>query len=95
MKNEKVFLLTDGCMWEANKRNGTAHSHAIEVVDTETGAVQYIASGSLISLVKGKVTDIRTQEAYNKATTLPRDGQGVQKRAGRKASSRPDRAAGI
>ena len=67
-KDEKVYLLTDGCMWEANKRNGTFHPHAMEVVDLETGAVQYITSGSKIKFVEGTITDIRTQEAYNEAT---------------------------
>lgn len=68
MKNEKVYLLTDGCMWEANKKNGTAHPHAVEVVDIETGQVVYIRSGSRIAFIEGHITDIRTQEAYNKAT---------------------------
>ena len=65
MKHEKVYLVTDGCMWEANSRNGTFHAHAIEVVDLETGAVQYIRSGSRIAFIEGEITDIRTQEAYN------------------------------
>jgi hypothetical protein len=64
---EPVYLVTDGCMWEANKRNGTSHAHAIEVVDTETGAVRYIKSGSRITFVEGEISDLRTQEAYNKA----------------------------
>lgn len=68
MEHETILLVTDGCMWEANKRNGTAHAHAIEVVDIDTGAIQYITSGSYIIFVKGTITDIRTQEAYNKAT---------------------------
>lgn len=67
MSYEKIYLLTDGCMWEANKRNSKSHAHAMEVVDLETGAVQYITSGSHIKFVKGTITDIRTQEAYNKA----------------------------
>jgi len=66
MTTEKVYLLTDGCMWEKNKREGTEHTHAVEVVDVETGAVRYIKSGSTITLVKGEITDIRTQKAYNK-----------------------------
>lgn len=59
-------------MWEANKRNGKNHPHSMEVVDIETGAVQYITSGSHIKFIKGEITDIRTQEAYNKATSLKR-----------------------
>jgi len=35
MNNEKVFILTDGCMWEINKETGNEHPHSIEVVDIE------------------------------------------------------------
>lgn len=62
----RLFLLTDGCMWEKNKKDSTAHPHAIEVVDTETGAVRYIKSGSKISFVEGEITATRDQEIYNK-----------------------------
>lgn len=67
-KHEKVYLLTDGCMWELNKQASSSHPHAIEVVDLETGAVRYITSGSKIALLEGEITDIRTQTAYNEAT---------------------------
>ena len=63
---KQIFILTDGCMWEANKKNGTKHAHAIEVVDAATGAVRYIKSGSKIAFVDGEITDLRTQEQYNK-----------------------------
>lgn len=72
MKHEKVYLVTDGCMWEKNKREGASHAHAMEVVDIETGAVQYITSGSHIKFIEGQISDLRTQEAYNKATTPKR-----------------------
>ena len=65
MKHEKIFQLTDGCMWEINKQSGNEHPHAIEVVDTETGAIRYIKSGSRIAFIKGEITDIRTQSFYN------------------------------
>ena len=67
--NEKVFILTDGCMWEKNKVDGTSFPHAIEVVDEETGQVRYIKSGSKIQLVDGEITVARNQEDYNKITT--------------------------
>jgi hypothetical protein len=70
MKNETIYLLTDGCLWEQNKRNGTEHPHAIEVVDIKTGAVRFITSGSRITFVEGEITDLRSQAAYNKATTI-------------------------
>ncbi len=54
-------------MWEANKKAGTSNTHAIEVVECETGAVRYIRSGSIISLVEGYITEARDQETYNKA----------------------------
>lgn len=59
------LIVTDGCMWEANKVNGTRHSHAIEVVNERTGAVRFIKSGSRIAFVSGDMSDARTQEAYN------------------------------
>ena len=79
MRHETIYLLTDGCMWEANKRNGTTHPHAMEVVDIKTGAVRYITSGSKIAFIEGEITDIRTQKAYNKATSkvLPHNKQSV------------------
>nr|AKH47783.1 hypothetical protein [uncultured marine virus] len=65
MTNEKIFLLTDGCMWEINKQMGNEHPHAIEVCDIETGAIRYIQSGSKIKFIEGQITDIRSQKAYN------------------------------
>lgn len=87
--HEKVYILTDGCMWELNKQMDTEHPHAVEVVDTETGAVRYITSGSKIAFVEGVISDIRTQEAYNKATsqTVPRNAKGVSKRKTSKSKS--------
>ena len=64
--NERVYLLTDGCGWEINKQTGNEHPHSIEVVDIETGAVRYITSGSRIKFIEGKISDLRTQAAYNK-----------------------------
>lgn len=69
-------------MWEINKQTGNEHPHAVEVVDLETGAIRYIKSGSRIAFIEGEISDVRSQEAYNKATTLPRDGQGKSKRSG-------------
>jgi MinD superfamily P-loop ATPase len=65
-KEPQVFMLTDGCMWEMNKVNGTSHPHAIEVVDVKTGEVRYIKSGSRITFVEGEITEGRNQEKYNK-----------------------------
>jgi len=83
-QNEKVYLLTDGCMWELNKQTGNEHPHAVEVVDLETGAVRYIKSGSRIAFIEGEISDIRSQAAYNQATQksdLPRNREGLSKRA--------------
>lgn len=63
---KRTFLLTDGCMWEQNKKQGTFHPHAIEVVDTETGQVRYIESGALIQFVEGNISEGRDQASYNK-----------------------------
>lgn len=69
MDYEKVFIITDGCMWEINKQTGNEHPHAMEVVDIETGAIRYIKSGSRIMFVEGEITDIRTQKAYEKKSS--------------------------
>ena len=65
-KNFETFILTDGCMWEKNKQDGTSYPHAIEVVDKATGQIRYIKSGSIITLVEGEITSGRNQESYNK-----------------------------
>ena len=59
------FLLTDGCMWEMNKVAGGSNPHAIEVVDTTTGSVRYIKSGSRIRFVSGDISEGRNQKSYN------------------------------
>lgn len=64
----RTFILTDGCMWEQNKKQGAFHPHAIEVVDAETGQVRYIQSGARIRFVEGLISDGRNQEQYNEAT---------------------------
>lgn len=66
--NEKVFIVTDLCMWENNKQNKTNYPHAIQVVDTETGQVRYIKSGSRIKFIEGQITDSHSQETYNTLT---------------------------
>lgn len=62
---DREFILTDGCMWEKNKKDGTAFPHAIEVVDVETGQVRYIKSGSRIRFIDGQITMTRDQASYN------------------------------
>ena len=64
-KKKKIFILTDGCMWEKNKQDGTSTYHAAEVVDVETGQVRYIRSGSRIEFVDGAISGGRTQDSYN------------------------------
>jgi hypothetical protein len=62
---KRVFMLTDGCMWEINKRQGTFFPHSIEVIDIETGQVRYIKSGAKIMFVDGDISEGRSQEFYN------------------------------
>lgn len=63
---EKTFIVTDSCMWEANKQNGVNRSeHLIEVIDEETGQTRYIATGARIKFVSGNITEPFTQEMYN------------------------------
>jgi hypothetical protein len=92
MKDEKIYLLTDGCLWEINKQMGNEHPHATEVVDLETGAVRYIKSGSKIRFVEGEISDIRTQKLYNQKTKeaeqkVSSNKQDLQKRTKRKGTS--------
>ena len=67
-KNPKgsIFILTDHCMWEKHKKEGTNFPHAIEVVDIATGSVRFIKSGSRIKFLSGEMTDEVNQEMYNK-----------------------------
>ena len=69
---EKIFLITDGCVWEKNKKDGTSFPHSIEVVDVENGQVRYIRGGSRVMFVDGAITPGRSQEVYNKQPSLPR-----------------------
>lgn len=63
---DRIFIITDMCMYEKNKRDGTFHPHAIEVVDIETGQTRYIRSGSKIRFIAGDITEDRNQDIYNK-----------------------------
>lgn len=92
MKDETLYLLTDGCMWELNKQTGTEHPHAVEVVDIKTGAVRYIRSGSLVKFVEGEITDIRTQKAYNTQTKdVLCGGQDMPERKKRETKGKGDK----
>lgn len=67
---EKIFIVTDSCMWEANKQAGVKRSeHLIEVIDAETGRVRFITSGSRIKFVDGDISDEFTQDVYNEQTS--------------------------
>ena len=61
-----IFILTDSCMWEKNKQEGKKSTHAIEVVDVQTGQIRYIKGGSKIKFIDGEITNVHTQEEYNK-----------------------------
>lgn len=63
---ERVFLLTDTCMWEKNRKEGTYHPHAVEVVDVNTGQTRFIKSGAKIAFVEGDISKGRSQEDYNR-----------------------------
>lgn len=69
-KNEEIYIVTDGCMWEQNKQNETYHPHAIEVLNIKTGQIRYIKSGSRIVFIEGEISEGRNQEAYNKVPVL-------------------------
>lgn len=89
--DEEIFIVTDGCMWEANKQNSTYHPHAIEVVNERTGQVRYIKSGSRISFVEGEISEGRSQEDYNKiskTSQVPDTDEDKLQRTDSKAGSR-------
>ena len=62
---ENHFILTDHCMWEANKKKGARSPHAVQVVDEKTGQVRYIKTGSRVKFISGEITDTASQELYN------------------------------
>ena len=92
-QDEEIFIVTDGCMCEANKQNSTYYPHAIEVVNQRTGQVRYIKSGSRISFVEGEISEGRSQEEYNKISSPAEVSSPIQnelqrtdsKKGGRKA----------
>lgn len=61
-----TFMITDGCVWEMNRKNGTDYPHSMEVVNVQTGQVRYIRCGSIIKFLDGQITEARNQEKYNK-----------------------------
>ena len=65
-KKEPVFIVTNHCQWEANKKNKTSYTHAIQVIDQNTGEVRFIKCGSRIQFVSGDITESFSQESYNK-----------------------------
>lgn len=92
--NEEIYIVTDACMWEQNNRNSTFNPHAIEVVNIKTGQIRFILSGSKIAFIEGDITDLATQEAYNKGIPEMSDNgktefQGTKsKRTGKKNSTK-------
>lgn len=68
-ERDTIWLLTDTCMWEKNKQEGTRAPHAIQVIDTKTGQSRFIRSGSHIKFVDGQISPVFSQEEYNQLTT--------------------------
>lgn len=88
-KYEEKYIITDGCMWEQNKKNSTYYPHSIEVVDEKTGQIRYIRSGSRIALIEGQITATRDQNFYNNTSTkLPDNTQDQLCRTGSKKRGR-------
>lgn len=93
MHYDKIYLLTDACMWEQNKRNKTFFPHSIQVVDIETGQIIYIKSGAKIAFLAGECTTVGTQEEYNKRTETSKvSGDGEDKLSGDKGKDCSKRA---
>mgnify|MGYP001558106217 FL=1 len=65
-ETEVEFIITDGCAWEGNNQADKEEAfHAIEVIDSETGQMRMIKSGSRIKFVSGQISPIRSQQKYN------------------------------
>jgi hypothetical protein len=62
---QRTFIVTDLCMWEKNKQEGGTDSHAIIVIDEETGQSRVIEGGSKIRFVSGEISEPMSQEKYN------------------------------
>ena len=60
-----IFILTDACMWEKQKIEGTRIPHAIEVVDEKTGQTRYLKTGTRIRFVSGEISPELSQYTYN------------------------------
>lgn len=67
---EKTFIVTDLCMWEKNKLEKKSNTHAIIVVDEETGQMRMIQGGSKIRFVEGEISLPMSQEEYNNQTNV-------------------------
>ena len=61
----RVFILTDSCMWEKQKQDGTRAPHTIQVIDEQTGQTRYILTGARIKFLDGNISEPFTQEQYN------------------------------
>ncbi len=60
---EKEYIVTDQCMWQEmtpeeqkayNPYDTKRAPHTLEIVDKETGTVAYLASGSVIKVIKAR-----------------------------------------
>lgn len=60
-----TYILTDACMWERNKLEGTRAPHCIEVVNEATGQTHYMKTGTRIKFVSGEMTEALSQDQYN------------------------------
>lgn len=67
---EDVFILTDSCMWEANKQLNQRATHAIEVISSKTGQTRFIKTGAQIKFIDGEITEPLSQEGYNNANKI-------------------------
>ncbi len=66
-ETKNLYIVTDLCMWEAQKQAGTKAPHAIAVVDEKTGKFRYIKTGARIQFLEGEISDEMSQESYNKS----------------------------
>ncbi len=62
---DRDYLVTDHCGWEEltedekqkyNPYDGSRSPHAVQLIDQETGTVVHLLSGSIVRIVKSRIT---------------------------------------
>ncbi len=63
---KRTYIISDLCMWEKNKREGTMADYAICVIDEKTGQHRFVKTGARIKFLSGEISPTLSQKDYNK-----------------------------